>query len=186
MFSERCFADSSLRLATEVNPFRSTKNARKQQCFQTFWCFPPLRILATLFTHHSEKHRLENTVCYPLDGGRPQRGGYKFGRVCSYMAGHYPGILMTGHIGTNTPKFVPPRWGRPPFDPTQTGLCKFGCVWSALKEEYQGGSRLMIALSEHNGLLYPQTQTSHSCQTDLKYLPCITCSTPSCGRPPPQ
>ena len=36
------------------------------------------------------------------------------------MAGHYPGILMTGHIGTDTPKFVPPRWGRPPFDPTQT------------------------------------------------------------------
>ena len=28
--------------------------------------------------------------------------GYKFGCVCSYMAGHYPGILMTGHIGTNT------------------------------------------------------------------------------------
>ena len=52
--------------------------------------------------------------------------GYKCGCVCSYMAGHYPGILMTGRIGTNTPKFVPPRWGRPPFDPTQTGLCKFG------------------------------------------------------------
>ena len=49
------------------------------------------------------------------------------------MAGHYPGILMTGHIGTNTPKFVPPRWGRPRFDPTQTGLCKFGWVWSSLK-----------------------------------------------------
>ena len=43
------------------------------------------------------------------------------------MAGHYSGILMTGHIVTNTPKFVPPRWGRPGFDPTQTGLCKFGC-----------------------------------------------------------
>ena len=54
--------------------------------------------------------------------------GYKFGCVCSYMAGHYPGILMTGHIWTNTPKFVPPRRGRPPFDPTQTGLCKFNSV----------------------------------------------------------
>ena len=32
--------------------------------------------------------------------------GYRFGCVCSYMAGHYPGILMTGHIGTNSPKFV--------------------------------------------------------------------------------
>ena len=38
---------------------------------------------------------------------------------------------MTGHIGTSTPKFVPPRWGRPPFDPTQTGLCKFGCVFGS-------------------------------------------------------
>ena len=28
--------------------------------------------------------------------------GYKFGRVCSYMAGHFPGILMTGRIGTHT------------------------------------------------------------------------------------
>ena len=57
--------------------------------------------------------------------------GYKFGCVCSYMAGHYPSILMTGHIGTNTPKFVPPRWGRPRFDPTQTGMCKFGCGFGA-------------------------------------------------------
>ena len=31
----------------------------------------------------------------------------------------------------HTPKFVPPRWGRLPFDPTQTGLCKFGWVWSS-------------------------------------------------------
>ena len=61
---------------------------------------------------------------------------YKFGCVCSYMAGHYPGIIMTGHIGTNTPKFV--RWGRPRLDPAQTGLCKFGWVWSSLK----GGGRV--------------------------------------------
>ena len=27
---------------------------------------------------------------------------------------------MTGHLGTNTPRFVPPCWGRPPFGPTQT------------------------------------------------------------------
>ena len=60
--------------------------------------------------------------------------GYKFGCVCSYMAGHYPAILMTGHKGTNTPKFVPPCWGPRRFDPTQTGLCKFGWVWSSLKE----------------------------------------------------
>ena len=58
--------------------------------------------------------------------------GYKFGCVCSYMAVHEDAGVVTGHIGTNTPKFVPPRWGRPPFDPTQTGLCKFGWVWSSL------------------------------------------------------
>ena len=28
---------------------------------------------------------------------------------------------MNGQIGTNTPKSVPPRWGRPRFDPTQDG-----------------------------------------------------------------
>ena len=48
------------------------------------------------------------------------------------MAGHEDAGVMTGHIGTNTPKIVPPRRGRPPFDPTQTGLCKFGWVWSTL------------------------------------------------------
>ena len=49
--------------------------------------------------------------------------GYKFGcvRCCSYMAGHEDAGVVTGHIGTNTPKFVPPRWGRLRFDPTQTG-----------------------------------------------------------------
>ena len=30
--------------------------------------------------------------------GHPQRWGYKLGCVCSYMAGHDPGILMTGHF----------------------------------------------------------------------------------------
>ena len=59
--------------------------------------------------------------------------GYKSGCVCSYMAGHEDIGVVTGHIGTNTPKFVPPRRGRPRVDPTQTGLCKFGWVWSSLK-----------------------------------------------------
>ena len=35
-------------------------------CFQAFWCLLPVQILATLWTHHSEKHRLENTVCHSL------------------------------------------------------------------------------------------------------------------------
>ena len=34
-----------------------------------------------------------------------------------------PPEFVQPHIGTNTPKFVPLRWGRLPFDPTQTGLC---------------------------------------------------------------
>ena len=55
------------------------------------------------------------------------------------MAGHYLGILlMTGHIGTNTPKFVPPRWGQPRFDPTQTGQCKSGWAWSSLTKPIDG------------------------------------------------
>ena len=34
--------------------------------------------------------------------------GYIFGCLFLYMAGHYPGILMTGHIGKTTPKFARP------------------------------------------------------------------------------
>ena len=49
------------------------------------------------------------------------------------MAGHEDAGVVTGHIRTNTPEFVPPCWERPRFDPTQTGLCKFGWAWSALK-----------------------------------------------------
>ena len=59
--------------------------------------------------------------------------GYKFGCVCSYMAGRDPGILMTDHIGTNTPKSVPPRWGRPPFE--SMTLLKRGCANSEVSQE---------------------------------------------------
>ena len=59
-----------------------------------------------------------------VKGRSPPARGYKLGCVCSYMAGHEDAWVVTDHTGTNTPKFVPPRWGRPPFDPTQTGLCK--------------------------------------------------------------
>ena len=58
--------------------------------------------------------------------GRPQRGGTNLGVFVPIWPVINPGIVMTGHIRTSTPKFVPPRCGRPPFDPTQTGLCKFG------------------------------------------------------------
>ena len=63
--------------------------------------------------------------------------GYKFGCVCSYMAGHLPRILMTGHIGTKTPKFVPPRWGRPRFDLLKRGCANsggFGACWESRVE----------------------------------------------------
>ena len=75
------------------------------------------------------------------------------------MAGHEDARVMTGHIGTNTPKFVRPRRGRPPLDPTQTGLCKFGWVWSSLiplVEPFPFGSYalarcLAIAVAEPGG-----------------------------------
>ena len=66
MFSKWCFSDSPPQLATEENPFRGTKNAWKHQCFRAFWCLLRLRMPTALWTHHSEKHRLENTVCYCL------------------------------------------------------------------------------------------------------------------------
>ena len=53
---------------------------------------------------------------------------YKFVCVCSYRAGDEDAGVVTGHVRTNTPKFLPPRWGRPRVGPTQTGLCKFGWV----------------------------------------------------------
>ena len=40
------------------------------------------------------------------------------------MAGHYPGVLMTGHRGTNTPKFVYPLAG----DDRALTLLKRGCA----------------------------------------------------------
>ena len=60
--------------------------------------------------------------------------GCKFGCVCSYMGGHYPGILMTGHAGANRPKFAPPAWGRPPFNPYSNGVVQIRLwVWSSLR-----------------------------------------------------
>ena len=78
----------------------------------------------------------------------PARGyKFEFGCVCSYMAGHEDAGVVTGDIGTNTPKFVPPRWGRPRFDPTQTGLCNSGWVWSSLNCD-QKNARLITVVSK--------------------------------------
>ena len=61
------------------------------------------------------------------------------------MAGHEDAGVVTGHIGTNTPKYVPPRWGRPRFDPTQTG-CANSVVGLELAE-YNLGTMHSNALS---------------------------------------
>ena len=79
------------------------------------------------------KHAQICTTPFEYKGWSSPARGYKFWCVCSYMAGHEDAGVMTGHIGTNAPKCVPPRWGRPLFGSTQTGLCKFGRAWSALK-----------------------------------------------------
>ena len=74
---------------------------------------------------------LHSPVQAGSNGGRPQRGGTNLGVFVPVWPVIAPGILMTGHIGTNTPKSVSARWGRLPFDPAQTGLCKFGCGFGA-------------------------------------------------------
>ena len=65
-------------------------------------------------------------------GGRPQRGGKNLGVFVPIwlvitQAPSWPAIQEQTH-----PKFVPLRWGRPLFDPAQTGLCNFGWVWSSM------------------------------------------------------
>ena len=49
--------------------------------------------------------------------------GYTFGCVCSYMAGHEDCEVVTGHIRTNTPKFVPLAG-----DDRASTLLKWGCA----------------------------------------------------------
>ena len=53
---------------------------------------------------------------------------------CSYMAGHEDAGVMTGHIETNTPKFVPPRW-----DHRCLTLLKRGCANSVVGFELAEG-----------------------------------------------
>ena len=51
--------------------------------------------------------------------------GYKFGCVCSYMAGHEDARVVTGHIGNKHTQICTPSLGRPRFDPT---VLKRGCA----------------------------------------------------------
>ena len=55
-----------------------------------------------------------------------RRRGNKFGCIYSYVAGHYPGIPMTGHIGTNTPNLYPLAG-----DDRRLTLLKRGCANSS-------------------------------------------------------
>ena len=59
------------------------------------------------------------------------------------MAGHEDAGIGTGPIGTSTPKFVPPRRGRPRLDPTQTGLWKFGHGFGARWNYFHVSNSLM-------------------------------------------
>ena len=89
---------------------------RTELCHEVWTPGPPKPQIIRNENHHLALLETHNRICtapFVKRRSSPARG-YKFGCVCSYMAGHYPGILMTGHIGTNTPKFVPLR-------------CNFGC-----------------------------------------------------------
>ena len=46
--------------------FRWTESAWKHYCLQALWSLLPFQIVTALWAHSSEKHRLENTVCYSL------------------------------------------------------------------------------------------------------------------------
>ena len=58
-----------IRLATEAIPFQRGKECLKTPLFSSISVPSALAILTTLWTHHSEKHRLEYTVCYSLGKG---------------------------------------------------------------------------------------------------------------------
>ena len=58
--------------------------------------------------------------------------GYKFGCVCSSMAGHYPGIPHDRPYRNKHLQICNPSLGSMARWPYSTGLCKFGWVWSSL------------------------------------------------------
>ena len=60
--------------------------------------------------------------------------GYKFGCVCSHMAGHEDAGVVTGHIGTNTPPICTPSLGTTALWPYSNGGCaNSGGFWSSLR-----------------------------------------------------
>ena len=49
------------------NTLQKDKTCLKTPLFSAIWFRLPLQMLTTLWTRHSERHRLENTVCYSLE-----------------------------------------------------------------------------------------------------------------------
>ena len=88
-----------------------------------------LLLLCTLL----EQISMETTVLTEAVKGQssPARG-YKFGCVCSYMAGVISRQRHDWPYRNEDAQICTLSLGMTAFDPTQTGLCKFGRVWSSL------------------------------------------------------
>ena len=82
--------------------------------------------------------------------------------------------VVTGHIGTNThthKKTCTPRWGRPLFDPTQTGLCEFGWVWSSLIKRFLPITRVARKHTLFARAFTVLSQEENSANSDLPPTP---------------
>ena len=67
MFSKRCFSEWCIERVVRIRNGKRYQNALKHWCFQAF--FVPLKGFSSVASRgeESEKHRLENTVCYSLE-----------------------------------------------------------------------------------------------------------------------
>ena len=84
-----------------------------------------------LVSANSQTHpNLHSPVWVGSKCGRPQRGGTNLGVFV--LCGRSPRHPHDRPCGNKHTQICTPRWGRPRFEPTQTGLCKFGWVWSSL------------------------------------------------------
>ena len=135
--------------------------------------FPAPEKFGTIFLKHQDQ-RATNPPEFAqprlsrVKGPSSPAREYKFGCVCSYIATHYLRILVTGDIGTNTPKFVPPRWRRPRFDPTQTRLCKCGWVWSSLTRSAISLLSRMARMAISSAIIIGETDPH--CGNSLRFL----------------
>ena len=98
--------------------------------------------------------------------GCPQRGGTSLG---AYIASHYPGLLMTG--------LCTPSLGTTAFDPTQTGLCKFGRGFGARWSYFL--SRTILVLEAYLSAGFQALEHRNSWPISM---PCLSFA--SCGAVP--